>query len=104
MTVQSFKKGAAKVVNIPPRFPLPTLPQLPRSPRLPGKPSLKRTPRAPIKKDDEWITSPSKPSARPTKTVKRVTFAEPFDPVKENMKKPKVGKLFPELEAMFEGK
>ena len=104
MTVQSFKKGAAKVVNIPPRSPLPTLPQLSRSPRLPGKPSLKPAPRASIQKDDEWIITPSKPSARAPKTVKRVTFAEPFDPVKENVKKPKVGKLFPELKAMFEGK
>jgi hypothetical protein len=106
MTMQSFKPGSAKVVTIPPRNP--------HAPHISGKhiktskTSTKSVRRASIKKDDEWITSPPKPPTRAPKTVKKVTFAEPLDTepldtVKENMKKPKVGKLFPELKARFEG-
>lgn len=114
MTVQSFEKGAVKVVIIPPRSSRhSTTTQPPHTLRafsksgMPSKPSMKRAPRTPIKKDDMWITSPTKPPTRTPKTVKRVTFAEPFKPIKdtikENMKKSKVGKLFPELKAKFEG-
>jgi len=111
--VQSFEKGAVKVVIIPPRSSrcsgAPQPPHIPRASSKSGmsiKPSMKRVPSTPIKKDDVWITSPSKPPTRAPKAVKRVTFAEPFKPikdtVKENMKKAKVGKLFPELKAIFE--
>ena len=119
MKVQSFEQGAAKVVIIPPHSARssgssrrPSTPQPPHTPRassksrMPSKPSMRRVPSTPIKKDDVWITSPSKPPTRIPKTVKRVTFAEPFKPIKdtikENMKKSKVGKLFPELKAKFE--
>jgi len=115
--VQSFDKGAVKVVIIPPRSSrssrCPGVPQPPHTPRassksgMPIKPSMKRVPSTPIKKDDVWITTPPKPVTRAPKIVKRVTFAEPFKPIKdtikENMKKSKVGKLFPELKAKFEG-
>jgi hypothetical protein len=111
MTVQSFKPGSAKVVTIPPRNP--HAPHTPGKHSKTSKTSTKSVRRASIKKDDEWITSPSKPPTRTPKTVKKVTFAEPLDTepldtepldtVKENMKKPKVGKLFPELKARFEG-
>ncbi|KAI4718328.1 hypothetical protein E4T48_05474 [Aureobasidium sp. EXF-10727] len=71
-----------------------------------------RAPSTPIKKDDAWITTPPKtPNGTAAKPIsssgnkKKVRFVEPvdpLDPLKQNMKKPKVGKLFPELMARFE--
>jgi hypothetical protein len=101
MTVQSFKPGSAKVVAIPLRTP--HAPHTHGKHSKTSKTSTKSVRRASIRKDDEWITSPLKPPTHTPKTVKKVTFAEPLDAVKENMKKPKVGKLFPELKARFEG-
>jgi hypothetical protein len=92
--VQSFKKGAAKMVTIPPRTS-----RASHSLVESNKPTTRRTS---IKKDDEWITSPPKAPNPAPKTGKKVTFAEPLNTIKENMKKVKVGKLFPELKARFE--
>lgn len=118
MAVQSFAPGAVRVVAIPPRSSRPSrclsTPRTPYTPHassksgMASKPSMKRTFSTPVKKDDVWITSPTKPATRAPKTVKRVTFAEPFKPIKdtikENMKMSKVGKLFPELRAKFESR
>ena len=100
MEIQAFEPGAARLITIPHRTPRspPTL----QAPDVVSKPNTMPTPLTPIKKDDECITTPSQPTTHTPKTIKRVTFAELLDPVKENMKKPKVGKLFPELKAMFE--
>jgi hypothetical protein len=94
MKVQSFKKGAAKMITIPPHSS--------RASQTPVKSNKTTTKRTSFKKDDEWITSPPKAPTHTPKTGKKVTFAEPLNTIKENMKKAKIGKLFPELKARFE--
>ncbi|KAI4834276.1 hypothetical protein E4T44_08924 [Aureobasidium sp. EXF-8845] len=95
MKVQSFNKGAAKMVIIPPCASHASQTALKSN-------NAATTRRTSIRKDDEWITSPPKVPTHTPKTAKKVTFAEPLNTIKENMKKAKVGKLFPELKARFE--